>query len=620
MSYLVLARKFRPQTFEEIIGQEHVTRTLQNAISADRVHHAFLFCGARGTGKTTTARVLCKALNCMEGPTPQPCNKCSSCTEITAGNSVDVMEIDGASHTGVDDIRELRENVRYAPSRCRRKIYIIDEVHMLSVSAFNALLKTLEEPPPHVTFMFATTEPHKIPATILSRCQRFDLRRVTPPVLRNHLSNILKQEGFQAEDDALSLLALESGGSVRDSLSLMDQVIAYAGKQTIDRKLTARVLGVTDRSTLTALSSALINADTDGVLSEINNVFEAGWDLVQFAESLVEHLRDLTVLATCKNPDNFLFIGDEEVRNLRKQIQNTKPERLLQFFDAAARTVDETARSEFPKMTLEMNLLEMALSEPLVPIGELTARLERMENRLLRGRTPGRAGGGGGRAQSGSGKTAEKAQQKKNQAQTSRVSAVEVSASAMNVSTVELPGPEAIIAEIEGDSSSHNEPSPPETDMIGKWETIVSMLKEEDSGLSATLSFVHLEFLNWNEQKVEVGLLAERNGFAAERLLEEGGLAKARESACRVLGRPVEIHLRTTDRESLPASSVDGGHSKHTGVGYKPQSAPRSIRDERALRKKKRQDKIRQDAKNHPSVVEVEQVLGGKLKKIDILE
>ena len=234
MSYLVLARKWRPQTFADLVGQEHVSRTLANAIQAGRVHHAFLFTGARGVGKTSAARIFAKALNCETGPTATPCNVCPSCKEITAGQSVDVFEIDGASNTGVDDVRELRENIRYLPSRSRFKIIIIDEVHMLSINAFNALLKTLEEPPDHAKFIFATTEPHKIPVTILSRCQRFDFRKIALPRVTARLREIVDAEGIRISDRALGLVARRGEGSMRDSLSTLDQVIAFCGDEVAD--------------------------------------------------------------------------------------------------------------------------------------------------------------------------------------------------------------------------------------------------------------------------------------------------------------------------------------------------------------------------------------------------
>src|SRR5262245_48859655 len=244
MSYLVLARKWRPQTFDEVVGQEHVTRTLRNALSSGRVAHAFLFTGPRGVGKTTTARVLAKALNCEHGPTPDPCNRCNNCTEITAGRAIDVLEIDGASHTGVDHIRDLTEGVQYRPAKSRFRIVIIDEVHMLSNAAFNALLKTLEEPPPHVKFIFATTEAHKILQTILSRCQRYDFKRIPLRELMQRLKTIVEREGLQADEVGLALLAREADGSLRDAESLLDQVAAWGG--TITEQTVRDSLGVAD--------------------------------------------------------------------------------------------------------------------------------------------------------------------------------------------------------------------------------------------------------------------------------------------------------------------------------------------------------------------------------------
>src|SRR5215471_2205402 len=263
MSYLVLARKYRPQTFDEIVGQEHVTQTLTNAIATGRLHHAFLFTGARGVGKTTAARILAKCLSCKNAPTATPCNVCDACREITTGSSVDVQEIDAASNNSVDNVRELREAIRYAPVRGKKKVYILDEVHMLSGSAWNALLKTLEEPPPHALFVFATTDPHKLPATILSRVQRYDFKLVPARRVVEHVGAILDAEKIAHEKGALLLVARESGGSIRDSLSLLDQVIASSGGEPITEARAAEILGVADRALLASLGRAVLGKDAD---------------------------------------------------------------------------------------------------------------------------------------------------------------------------------------------------------------------------------------------------------------------------------------------------------------------------------------------------------------------
>ncbi|MCC6747256.1 MAG: DNA polymerase III subunit gamma/tau [Deltaproteobacteria bacterium] len=381
-AYVVLARRHRPARFEQVVGQEHVTRTLQNAIRAGRVHHAYLFTGSRGVGKTTVARILAKALNCEKGPTPDPCEACDSCKQAASG-AVDIFEIDGASHTGVDDVRELRENVRYLPARARNKIYIIDEVHMLSTSAFNALLKTLEEPPPHVVFIFATTEPHKIPATILSRCQRFDFKRVPGPMLLSHLERLTATEGVKVDSAGLSLIVRASEGSVRDSLSLLDQVIAYAvGEETIDAAKVAELLGVTDRRVLFELSAALLAREADRALAVVDRLFSDGQDLSQFAQAFLAHLRDLIVVRSCREPRPLLDVTEAELEELVRQAKGDGAELLEQHFDRFARTAQEIARSSFPRLLLELVLIELVNAEPLVPLGDLLQRLADLEARL----------------------------------------------------------------------------------------------------------------------------------------------------------------------------------------------------------------------------------------------
>lgn len=294
MSYRVFARKYRPQTFDEVVGQEHITRTLQNAVSANRLAQAYLFVGPRGIGKTSTARILAKALNCAEGPTITPCGKCDACKEITDGRSLDVIEIDGASNNGVENIRDLRDNAAYAPARGPFKIYLIDEVHMLSTGAFNALLKTLEEPPPHVKFIFATTEAQKLPATITSRCQRFDLRRIPSDLIAKHLSFIAKSENISLSSDAADAIARGADGGLRDAESMLDQMVAFCGDR-IEATDVMDVFGFTSRETVTSLADSLFSRDAAAALALVAAQSEAGKDLSRLTSELIGHLRDLLV-------------------------------------------------------------------------------------------------------------------------------------------------------------------------------------------------------------------------------------------------------------------------------------------------------------------------------------
>ena len=386
MSYQVLARKWRPQFFEEVIGQKHVVKTLQNAIIGNRIAHAFLFTGQRGIGKTSIARILAKALNCQEGPTPHPCGKCACCKEIAEGNSMDVLEIDGASNTGVDDVRELRESVKYVPSRSKYKIYIIDEVHMLSNSAFNALLKTLEEPPAHVIFMFATTEPHKIPPTVLSRCQRFDLRLLSSELIMGHLNHIVSQGNITISEQGLRWIAREAEGSMRDAQSILDRVISYAGEKVKDEDI-AEVLGVVDRSLLVRTSQAILNKDARGCLGIVSDLFHFGYDIRQFYQAFLEHLRDLIIVKTSKNPAQLMELPPNECTELREQVRDSEVETLQRLFDIWLKAEEEINRSSQPQIVLEMVLLKMVYLKRLLPLDDALAKLADLERKLSNRKT-----------------------------------------------------------------------------------------------------------------------------------------------------------------------------------------------------------------------------------------
>src|SRR5580692_6940337 len=402
VSYLVLARKYRPQRFSELIGQEHVARTLSNAIAQNRVHHAFLFTGARGVGKTSAARILAKALCCEKGPTAEPCGVCEQCQEIASGRSVDVIEIDAASNTKVEETKSILEGVRYAPVRARRKVYIIDEVHMLSTHSFNALLKTLEEPPPHVVFIFATTEVHKIPVTILSRTQRFDFKLISTARLTAHLEGVLAAEKIAADEDAVRLVARQAAGSVRDGLSLLDQAIAYVGSEQLTAEVTADVLGVADRRLLVDLAGAAIDRDPAAALRLVARAVDRGVDLGELGRAFLGFLRDLEVVAAVtraggsgRDPGDLIDGTPEELDEVRALAARAAPGLVTVLFDRWARAVDEASRLPTPRLLYEMAAIDLCAAEPMLPLGDLLQRLDELEGRL-RGARPAPATGAGG--------------------------------------------------------------------------------------------------------------------------------------------------------------------------------------------------------------------------------
>src|SRR5262245_7536069 len=390
MSYQVIARKYRPQTFSDLTGQEHITRTLSHALDNQRLHHAYLFAGVRGTGKTTSARILAKGLNCHRGITSQPCLECASCLEIAAGNSLDVLEIDAASNTGVDNVRDvIINNLAMAPARDRYKIFVIDEVHMLSTSAFNALLKTLEEPPPHVVFIMATTELHKVPDTILSRCQQFEFRQIPTEKILNRLREIANNEGIKIDDAALREISRAGAGSLRDAQSSFDQVIAASGANITTEDVSSS-LGLLSAATLGRLVEAIARQDTSMTLNLVDEISSRGYDLRNVTRELMAYLRHLLIVKSGIVNSDILGVADIEIDRIKELSRSFSEEDLVRFFHLLAQTEREIKDSPHPRFQLEMGLVKLTHAARLRSLDELIKRLESLESQL--GRQSGEVG------------------------------------------------------------------------------------------------------------------------------------------------------------------------------------------------------------------------------------
>jgi DNA polymerase-3 subunit gamma/tau len=388
LTYLVLARKYRPRTFEEVVGQSHVTRTLANAIESGRVGHAYLFSGPRGVGKTTTARLMAKSLNCPNARGAISCNECDVCREITNGTSLDVIEIDAASNRGIDEIRNLRENVKYAPAGGKCKVYVVDEVHMLTEAAFNALLKTLEEPPAHVKFILATTAPLKVPETILSRCQRFEFVRIPTKSILSRLKEISDKEGFTVGEEVLMMLSRRANGSLRDAESMLDQLVS-AGLQEAGEDEVARLLGLSGAESFFSILDAVKAEKARAALETLGELFDKGTNLDEFADGLLTHLRNLLLIKVHPDLASLVEASSGHLKRYEEQAGRFTEGDLLRLIGIASKAAESVRRSELPRLHLETAVVEMAYLDSTVKVSELLDRLTRLEADLKRSDLPG---------------------------------------------------------------------------------------------------------------------------------------------------------------------------------------------------------------------------------------
>ncbi len=559
MSYLVLARKYRPQTFADLVGQEHVALTLGNALESGRVAHAFLFTGVRGVGKTTSARILAKALNCLgsdgqaTGPAREPCNRCAACVEIAQGSDLDVQEIDGASYNGVDEVRKLQEGLAFRPARDRFKIFIVDEVHMLSTAAWNAFLKTLEEPPPHVKFIFATTEVHKVPITILSRCQRYDFKLIAASTVAKRLDVVLAAENISAEAGAVAILAREASGSMRDAMSLLDQVVAYSGTSLKETDV-ARVLGVADRTVLHELSNAMLDGKADATLAIVHSLASEGYDVAQVCRDLLRHLRNLVVARVAGSGAKALLdLPDAELDDIQRVAARHDADDLTRCYQGFSRAFDDIVRSPSARAALEMALIRLARRPPLLPLDDLLQRLADLERRL--GGAPSRGPGPGpGRGPSPSSMAHARNESDPgagSYAESPRLSVVErgpfhggFEGALAIANTPSTPPERPILRAVEAPKPP---PAPPRERPRGEdaWASVVDALRRSAPAVAAV--YEHAMYVSDDDHAIVAAFAP--GDFLAERGMQGASVRELEAVVRRVLGPQVAVELRLEERE-----------------------------------------------------------------------
>ena len=563
MSYLVLARKYRPQTFEDVIAQKHITVTLQNAIKQKRFSHAYLFTGTRGTGKTTTARILAKALNCEHGPLPVPCNECDNCKQITTGSSLDVIEVDAASNTGIDDIRDLREKARYTPATSRYKIYIIDEIHRLSGNAFDGLLKTLEEPPSHVIFIFATTDPQKLPATILSRCQRYDFRRIPFKDMSDYLRKLADKENINIEEDGIALLAQKGDGSLRDALSIFEQVIASSDDR-ITREMIADTLGLVDLELLFNLTECILNKDSNRALKFVEEMFVSGVDVSQFILDFQEHFRKVLIVNASENPFDYLAVSDyfqEKYIALKDKFSDSDIFRIVKMLSDLQ--LDLKAGAD-PSIFLEVAILRMVRMESSVLLEDVLKKLNELNL------------SGGGGSDLFAANVGQSSKKKFNPVETAPTQNPVTSTAPSKPSTSE---------------NSSSQPSPrPQTATPISWNDFVERVKDEKRMLG--------EFLGQGE-------LTRMDGESVELTYFGNGTAQQQHIAKRENRMIIEKNMKTVFGKALRlVTKVDKSQPPKNGTDEK--KSPFDIEPDKLYEK-------------NPELKEAVELFGGEVKSIKIM-